>query len=124
MNIAEEAVRRVTGASLLFCTTSDVPASSMPFSSCVSDAASAAAPIEENMSHFLQAPHQDDQIKSDLPNAAIPVPSGEMASRPASLRRLRRVASLENLQKRIHGDSIHSETASTFSDPEIPANDK
>lgn len=118
-------MRRVTGASLLFCTTSDVPASSIPFSSCVSDVAVATAPIEENMSHFLQAPRQDDQIKSDLQNAAIPVPSGEMASRPASLRRLRRVASLENLQKRIHRDSsIHSETATTFLDPEIPANDK
>jgi hypothetical protein len=66
------------------------------------------------MSHFLQGLLEDDQIKPDLREAAAPVLSGEeMAPRPASLRR---VASLETLQKRIHGDSIHSEAASTFSD--------
>ncbi|KQJ85957.1 light-inducible protein CPRF2 [Brachypodium distachyon] len=122
VNIAEEAVRRVTGASLLFSITSDMAGSSVPFSSCISDAASAdAAPTEESMSHLLQGFFEDDQIKPDLPQATTPVvPSGEeMASRPASLRR---IASLENLQQRIHGDSIHSDTASAFSDHEFPEN--
>jgi len=120
VNIAEEAVRRVTGTNLLFSTSSDIPGSTAPFSSCVSDAASAdAAPTEESMSHFLQRLLEDDQIKPDLRETATPVPSGEeMATRPP----LRRVASLESLQKRIHGDSLHSEAASTFSDHEIPAN--
>jgi hypothetical protein len=121
VNIAEEAVRRVTGTSLLFSTPSDTPGISVPFSSCVSDAASAdAAPTEESMSHFLQGLLEDDQIKPGLQEAATPVASGEeMASRPGSLRR---VTSLENLQKRIHGDSVHYEDVSTFSDHEIPAN--
>uniref|UniRef100_A0A0A8XQ99 Uncharacterized protein n=1 Tax=Arundo donax TaxID=35708 RepID=A0A0A8XQ99_ARUDO len=74
----------------------------MPFCSCASDAASAAVPVEENMIRLLQVPSQNGQIKPDLPNAAVPVTSGEMDTRPASMRR---VASLENLQKRIHGDS-------------------
>ena len=117
MNIAEEAVRRVTGASLMFSTTSN----RAPLASCVSVAASAdAVPTEENMSHFLQGLLEDDQIKPGLQEAATPVASGEeMASRPGSLRR---VTSLENLQKRIHGDSVHYEDVSTFSDHEIPAN--
>ncbi|KAM0893849.1 hypothetical protein ACQ4PT_024847 [Festuca glaucescens] len=116
VNIAEEAVRRVTGTSLLFSTPSDTPGISVPFSSCVSDA----APTEESMSHFLQGLLEDDRIKPDFQEAAIPVASGEeMASRPGSLRR---VTSLENLQKRIHGDSVHYEAVSPFSDHEIPAN--
>jgi hypothetical protein len=121
VNIAEEAVRRVTGTSLLFSTPSDTPGIIVPFSSCVSDAASAdAAPTEQSMSHFLQGLLEDDQIKPGLQEAATPVASGEeMASRPGSLRR---VTSLENLQKRIHGDSVHYEDMSTFSDHEIPAN--
>uniref|UniRef100_A0ACD5YJV2 Uncharacterized protein n=2 Tax=Avena sativa TaxID=4498 RepID=A0ACD5YJV2_AVESA len=121
VNIAEEAVRRVTGTSLLFSTPSDMPGtSSAPFSSCVSDAASAdAAPNEESMSHFLQGLLEDDQIRPDLQEAATPVPSREeMASMPASLRR---VASLESLQKRIHGDRVHHEAVSSiFLDHEIP----
>uniref|UniRef100_A0ACD5XR52 Uncharacterized protein n=1 Tax=Avena sativa TaxID=4498 RepID=A0ACD5XR52_AVESA len=95
--------------------------SSAPFSSCVSDAASAdAAPNEESMSHFLQGLLEDDQIRPDLQEAATPVPSREeMASMPASLRR---VASLESLQKRIHGDRVHHEAVSSiFLDHEIPA---
>ena len=120
VNIAEEAVRRVTGTNLLFTTASDIPGSTAPFSSCVSDAASAdAAPTEESMSHFLQRLLEDDKIKPDLREIATPAPSGEeMAPRPS----LRRVASLESLQKRIHGDSLDSEAVSTFSDHEVPAN--
>ncbi|KAI4987963.1 hypothetical protein ZWY2020_029593 [Hordeum vulgare] len=116
VNIAEEAVRRVTGASLMFSTTSN----NVPTASCVSVAASAdAAPTEESMSHFLQGLLEDDLIKHDLSEVATPLPSGEeMDSRPASLRR---VASLENLQKRIHRDSVHSEDTSIFSDDEVPA---
>jgi hypothetical protein len=71
------------------------------------------------MEHFLQAQLQSDLIKLDLPNAAILLTSGEMGTKPDSLQR---VASLEDLQKRIHRDSIHSEIASTFSDPEALAN--
>lgn len=121
VNIAEEAVRRVTGTSLLFSTTSDMPRNNVPFASCVSGAASAdAAPTEESMSHFLQGLLEDDLIKHDLPDVATPLPSGdEMASRPVSLRR---VASLENLQKRIHRDPVHSEDTSIFLDHEVPAN--
>ncbi|XP_044379538.1 light-inducible protein CPRF2 [Triticum aestivum] len=117
VNIAEEAVRRVTGASLMFSTTSN----NVPLASCVSVAASAdAVPTEENMSHFLQGLLEDDLIKHDLPEVATPLPNGEeMTSRPASLRR---VASLENLQKRIHRDSVHSEDMSIFPDHEVPAN--
>nr|ASB17092.1 bZIP6 [Triticum aestivum] len=117
VNIAEEAVRRVTGASLMFSTTSN----NVPLASCVSVAASAdAVPSEENMSHFLQGLLEDDLIKHDVSEVATPLPNGEeMASRPASLRR---VASLENLQKRIHRDSVHSEDMSIFPDHEVPAN--
>jgi hypothetical protein len=116
VNIAEEAVRRLTGTTLLLSTTSDKPMSSMRLTSCASDAASASVLIEDNMEHFLQASLQDNQTKLDLPNAAIPVTCGEIGTKPAPMRR---VASLENLQKRIHGDSIHSTTASSFSsDPE------
>ncbi|KAF7063542.1 hypothetical protein CFC21_070059 [Triticum aestivum] len=117
VNIAEEAVRRVTGASLMFSTTSN----RAPLASCVSVAASAdAAPAEESMSHFLQGLLEDDMIKHDLSEVATPLPNGEeMTSRPAPLRR---VASLENLQKRIHRDSVHSEDTSIFSDHEVPAN--
>uniref|UniRef100_A0A0A9CUR4 Basic leucine-zipper C-terminal domain-containing protein n=1 Tax=Arundo donax TaxID=35708 RepID=A0A0A9CUR4_ARUDO len=123
VNIAEEAVRRVTGTTLLLSTTPDMAASSMPFSTCVSDAASAACPVEKSMKLVLQAPLevQDDQIKLDLPNATITLTSWEMGTMPASLRC---VASLENLQKRIHGDSVYSESASTFSDLKAVANDK
>ncbi|CAN6338859.1 unnamed protein product [Urochloa humidicola] len=113
VNIAEEAVRRLTGTTLLLSTTSDKPVSSMRLTSCASDAASASVAIEDSMEHYLQV--QDDQIKLDLPNAEIPLTGGEMGTKPVPMRR---VASLENLQKRIHGDSIHSESASTFSDPE------
>jgi len=119
VNIAEEAVRRVTGTSMRFSTASDMPGSNdVPPSSCVSDAASAdAAPTEGSLSHFLQGLLEDDQVRPDLLEAATLVPSGdEMASRPASLRR---VTSLENLQKRIHGDY---EAPSAFWDHEIPAN--
>ncbi|XP_044395225.1 light-inducible protein CPRF2 isoform X2 [Triticum aestivum] len=117
VNIAEEAVRRVTGASLMFSTTSN----NVPLSSCVSVAASAdAVPTEENMSHFLQGLLEDDLIKHDLSEVATPLPNGEeMTSRPAPLRR---VASLENLQKRIHRDSVHTEDTSSFPDHEVPAN--
>ncbi|WVZ91148.1 hypothetical protein U9M48_037353 [Paspalum notatum var. saurae] len=118
VNIAEEAVRRLTGTTLQLSTSSDKSASSMHLTSCASDAASASVAIEDCMKHFLLA-LQDDQIKIDPPNAAIPLTSGETGTKPVSLRR---VASLENLQKRIHGDSVHSETASTFSDPEALAN--
>ncbi|CAL5092548.1 unnamed protein product [Urochloa decumbens] len=90
VNIAEEAVRRLTGTTLLLSTTSDKP-----------------------------APLQDDQTELDLPDAVIPLTIGEIGTNPAPMRR---VASLENLQKRIHGDSIHSETASTFSEPEAFTN--
>jgi hypothetical protein len=66
------------------------------------------------MSHFLQGLLEDNQFNPDLLEAATPVTSGEeMASS------LRRVTSLENLQKRIHEDY---EAASTFWDHEIPAN--
>ncbi|XP_034585526.1 light-inducible protein CPRF2 isoform X1 [Setaria viridis] len=116
VNIAEEAVRRLTGTTLLLPTTSDKPASSMRLTSCASDAASASVAIEDSMEHFLRAPFQDSQTKLDLPNAEIPLASGEIGTKLAPMRR---VASLENLQKRMHGDSLHSETASTFSsDPE------
>ncbi|KAJ1266236.1 hypothetical protein BS78_08G136000 [Paspalum vaginatum] len=119
VNLAEEAVRRLTGTTLLLSTTSDKSLSSMRLTSCASDAASASVAIEDCMKHFLLAPLQDDQISIDLPNAAIPLNSGETGTKPVSLQR---VASLENLQKRIHGDSVHSETASTFSDPEALGN--
>jgi hypothetical protein len=122
VHIAEEAVRRVTGASMLLLpTTSGMPGSSMPLSSCVSDAASAAVPVQGSMRYFLQAPPQDDQTKLDLPNATIPVKSGEMHTMAPSLRR---VASLENLQKRIHRDSLNYENALLLSDPEARASDK
>ncbi|PUZ67809.1 hypothetical protein GQ55_3G463800 [Panicum hallii var. hallii] len=88
VNIAEEAVRRLTGTTLLLSTTCDKTASSMRLTSCPSD-------------------------------AEILLTSGEMGTKPDSLQR---VASLEDLQKRIHRDSIHSEIASTFSDPEALAN--
>jgi len=119
VNIAEEAVRRLTGTTLLLSTTCDKTASSMRFSSCPSDAGSASVTIEDSMEHFLQAPLQCDPIKLDHPNAAILLTRREMGTKPDSLQR---VASLEDLQKRIHRDSIHSETASTFSDPEALAN--
>ncbi|RLM98598.1 light-inducible protein CPRF2-like isoform X2 [Panicum miliaceum] len=119
VNIAEEAVRRLTGTTLLLSTTCDKTASSMRLTSCPSDAGSASVAIEDSMEHFLQAPLQSDLIKLDLPNAAILLTSGEMGTKPDSLQR---VASLEDLQKRIHRDSIHSEIASTFSDPEALAN--
>ncbi|CAL4898013.1 unnamed protein product [Urochloa decumbens] len=115
VNIAEEAVRRLTGTTLLLSTTSDKPVSSMRLTSCASDAASASVAIEDSIERFLQAPLQDDQTELDLPDAVIPLTIGEIGTNPAPMRR---VASLENLQKRIHGDSIHSETASTFSDHE------
>lgn len=108
VNIAEEAVRRVTGIGLQLFTTSEVPASSMPFSSGVSDAASAALV-------------EDDWTNCSLPDEAIPVPSAAMALRSPSVRR---VASLENLQKRIHaGDVTHFEAASALSLPEATACD-
>ncbi|XP_006664716.1 light-inducible protein CPRF2-like [Oryza brachyantha] len=100
VNIAEEAVRRVTGRSLLLFTTSETPASSTPFSSGLSDAASALV--------------EDDWANSSLPDEAIPVSCPAMAS-------MRCVASLENLQKRIRADS---EAASTLSVPEAAASDK
>lgn len=106
MNIAEEAVRRLTGITLMLPTAFEKPASSAPLSSCPSDAASASASaaIEDSVKHFLQAP---------LENRAV------FQTKPASLHR---VASLENLQKRIVGDAMYSETASTtFSDPEALA---
>ncbi|XP_066358662.1 bZIP transcription factor RISBZ2-like isoform X1 [Miscanthus floridulus] len=115
VNIAEEAVRRLTGTTLMLSTAFDKPASSTPLSSCASDAASASVAIEDSMKHFLQAPLQSGQMKLDIPNAAIPLTSMVIGTKPASLQR---VASLENLQKRIIGDSMHSETASTFSGPE------
>nr|CAB3466420.1 unnamed protein product [Digitaria exilis] len=114
VNIAEEAVRRLTGTTLLLSTTSDMPTSCMHLTSCASDAASVSIAIEDSMKHFAQA-LQDDQIKVDLPNAEIPLSSREIGTKRASLTR---VTSLEDLQKRIHGDSIYSESASTFSDPE------
>ncbi|KAL6847073.1 hypothetical protein ACP4OV_022926 [Aristida adscensionis] len=116
VNIAEEAVRRVTGATLLLSSTSDKSSSSMPFSSCTSDVVSAAVLVEENMIRLLQAPSQDGGIKPDLP----PVIAREVDAMPASLQR---VTSLENLQKRIHRDSGHSDTALTFLDSEA-VNDK
>ncbi|CAL4905341.1 unnamed protein product [Urochloa decumbens] len=119
VNIAEEAVRRLTGTTLLLSTTSDKPVSSMRLTSCASDAASASVAIEDSIERFLQAPLQDDQTELDLPDAVIPLTIGEIGTYPAPMRR---VASLENLQKRIHGDSIHSETASTFSEPEAFTN--
>ncbi|CAL4891165.1 unnamed protein product [Urochloa decumbens] len=119
VNIAEEAVRRLTGTTLLLSTTSDKPLSSMRLTSCASDAASASVAIEDSIERFLQAPLQDDQTELDLPDAVIPLTIGEIGTNPAPMRR---VASLENLQKRIHGDSIHSETASTFSEPEAFTN--
>ncbi|PAN21796.1 hypothetical protein PAHAL_3G488800 [Panicum hallii] len=119
VNIAEEAVRRLTGTTLLLSTTCDKTASSMRLTSCPSDAGSASVTTEDSMEHFLQAQLQSDLIKLDLPNAAILLTSGEMGTKPDSLQR---VASLEDLQKRIHRDSIHSEIASTFSDPEALAN--
>ncbi|KAG8049184.1 hypothetical protein GUJ93_ZPchr0009g379 [Zizania palustris] len=76
----------------------------MPFSSGVSDAASAAALVE------------DDWTMYNLPDEAIPA-----APRSTSLRR---VASLEHLQKRIHGDVNHSVAASTLSEPQVTASDK
>ncbi|PWZ56204.1 Light-inducible protein CPRF2 [Zea mays] len=106
VNIAEEAVRRLTGITLMLPTAFEKPASSAPLSSCPSDAASASASaaIEDSVKHFLQAP---------LENRAV------FQTKPASLHR---VASLENLQKRIVGDAMYSETASTtFSDPEALA---
>ncbi|CAD6267111.1 unnamed protein product [Miscanthus lutarioriparius] len=118
VNIAEEAVRRLTGTTLMLSTAFDKPASSTPLSSCASDAASASVAIEDSMKHFLQAPLQSGQMKLDIPKAAIPLTSGVIGTKPASLQR---VASLENLQKRIIGDSVHSETASTFSGPEALA---
>jgi len=118
VNIAEEAVRRLTGTTLMLSTAFDKPASSTPLSSCASDAASASVAIEDSMKHFLQAPLQSGQMKLDIPKAAIPLTSGVIGTKPASLQR---VASLENLQRRIIGDSMHSETASTFSGPEALA---
>ncbi|ONM01879.1 Basic leucine zipper 25 [Zea mays] len=112
VNIAEEAVRRLTGITLMLPTAFEKPTSSAPLSSCPSDAASASASaaIEDSVKHFLQAPLENSGI---IPNAAV------FQTKPASLHR---VASLENLQKRIVGDAMYSETASTtFSDPEALA---
>lgn len=114
MNIAEEAVRRLTGITLMLPTAFEKHASSAPLSSCPSDAASASASasaaIEDSVKHFLQAPLENSGI---IPNAAV------FQTKPASLHR---VASLENLQKRIVGDAMYSGTASTtFSDPEALA---
>ncbi|CAN6334873.1 unnamed protein product [Urochloa humidicola] len=94
-----------------------MPASGMRLTSCgrIHDAPSASVPVEDTMEHFLLAPLQDDQTNLDLPNAAIPVTSWEIGTKLAPMQR---IASLENLQKRIHGDSIHFESASTFSDLE------
>ncbi|KAL6623479.1 hypothetical protein ACP70R_033358 [Stipagrostis hirtigluma subsp. patula] len=121
VNIAEEAVRRVTGATLLLSTTSDKPASSMPYSSCASDVVSDDVLVKEKMIRLLQAPSQDGRIKPEQPNEVVPVTAREMDAMPASLRR---IASLENLQKRIYRDSVHCETASTFLDSEAVANYK
>ncbi|TVT96934.1 hypothetical protein EJB05_57855 [Eragrostis curvula] len=125
VNIAEEAVRRVTGASMLLLPTkSDMPGRSRPMTSCASDAASAAVPIQESMQHlqhFLQASVQDDQIKLDLSNATFPLTGMDMSTRLAPLRR---ITSLENLQKRIRGDSVQSDTALPLLDPEALASDK
>ncbi|EES16316.1 light-inducible protein CPRF2 isoform X2 [Sorghum bicolor] len=118
VNIAEEAVRRLTGTTLMLSTAFDKPMSSTPLSSCASDAASASVAIEDSAKHFLHAPLQSGQMKLDILNAAIPLTSEGIGTKPASLQR---VASLENLQKRIIGDSMHSETASTFSEPEALA---
>uniref|UniRef100_A0A0D9Y169 BZIP domain-containing protein n=1 Tax=Leersia perrieri TaxID=77586 RepID=A0A0D9Y169_9ORYZ len=113
VNIAEEAVRRVSGTGLLLFTTSETPASSIPFSSGLSDAASAATAAAALM--------EDDWANSSLPDEAIPVPSAAMVSTSPSMRR---VASLERLQKRIRGDVVHSEAASTLSVPEVVGSDK
>ncbi|XP_020258254.1 light-inducible protein CPRF2-like, partial [Asparagus officinalis] len=113
VKMAEDGVKRVTGASPMFPTMSDMSSISIPFSGSPSDATSeAAVPIQDDPNLFFQAPPPNDQrTNSGLPeltsSAPPPIdgiingsmPGGKMG-RTASMQR---VASLEHLQKRIRG---------------------
>ena len=60
MNIAEEAVRRLSGTTLLLSSTSELPPS-MSSTSFASDVASPAVSMEHSMEHFLLSTLYEDQ---------------------------------------------------------------
>ena len=71
MNIAEEAVRKLSRTTFLLSSTSELPPS-MTLSSFASDAAFPDVAIEDSMEHILPATLPNNQNKHALPNAEIP----------------------------------------------------
>ncbi|XP_072986938.1 bZIP transcription factor RISBZ2-like [Typha latifolia] len=105
---AEETVKRVTGISPLCSAISDMSAINIPFLTTPPEATSdAAVPVQDDASHFFQAPLHDHTINASLPgraSAALPVDEAHDTMSNGKMGRsgsMQRVASLEHLQKRI-----------------------
>ncbi|ONK64979.1 uncharacterized protein A4U43_C07F32150 [Asparagus officinalis] len=95
VKMAEDGVKRVTGASM-FPTMSDMSSISMPFSASPSEATSdAAVPIHDDPNLFFPGPtHDHRRVNPNLP---------DIASTSLNAPSMQRVASLEHLQNRICG---------------------
>ncbi|XP_072952012.1 bZIP transcription factor RISBZ2-like [Typha angustifolia] len=111
VKMAEETVKRVTGASSLFPAIPDMSTISMPSFSGSPSAATpdAAVPIQDDPNHFFQIAPHDQRINTCIAEIASSAPvedavhdtvAGGKMARTASMQR---VASLEHLQKRICG---------------------
>ncbi|XP_039141095.1 bZIP transcription factor RISBZ2 isoform X2 [Dioscorea cayenensis subsp. rotundata] len=112
VKMAEDSVKRVTGVNPMYPTMSDMSSITVPFSGSPSDATSdAAVPVQEDQSHFFQASQHDQGFGAHLPDATTATSVTESAHgvvAPENTRRtasMQRVASLEHLQKRMHGGS-------------------
>ncbi|KAH7675138.1 Basic leucine-zipper C-terminal protein [Dioscorea alata] len=110
VKMAEDSVKRVTGVNPMYATMSDVSSLSMPFAGSPSDATSdAAVPIQEGPNHYFQGAHCDQGINPCLPKIPPVVSPAEGAHPPVDALKMgrtpsmQRAASLEHLQKRIHG---------------------
>ncbi|KAJ6838404.1 light-inducible protein CPRF2-like [Iris pallida] len=135
VKMAEDSVKRVTGASFMFPSMSDVSSVSMPFSGSPSDATSdAAVPIQDDPNLFFQAPAHVRRMSSGLPEiTSIAAPAedvmhGAMDGGKMGRTSMQRVASLEHLQKRICGTPGSSGCGqwgdAAVSDPEVSAHKK
>ncbi|WOL05036.1 light-inducible protein CPRF2-like [Canna indica] len=129
VKMAENNVKRVTGTSAPLYSTISVSMLGASFCGSPSDGSDAAVPIHDDKDQFVQA-QTHRVINSCLPESASATPvedivhgavAGGKMGRTASMRR---VVSLERLQKRICGGGQNSVQEDAMWDPESSVNNK
>ncbi|CAL9089541.1 unnamed protein product [Musa textilis] len=106
VKMAEETVKRVTGASPLYPIISDMSNISLPFAGSPSDATSdAAVPVHDDSNHFYHMSPHEQRVTTCLPDIGVApaVRGAAAAGRIAGPASLQRIDSLEHLQETMFG---------------------